>query len=76
MALLSSTARIKSSPYKVTNVRYDEIYDLDKFVDCMLKNTTLNTENNKMNWLKIKWMRFQKTEPYIMQYKYDQEKRN
>jgi len=37
----------------------------------MVKNTTINTENYKVNWLKIKWIRFQKTEPYIIQYKYD-----
>lgn len=39
----------------------------------MLKNTTMNTENDKVNWLKIKWIRFQKTEPYLVQYKYDQD---
>lgn len=53
-ALLFSTARIKPSPYKVTNIHYDEFYDLEKLVKGMLKNTTINTENDKVNWLKIK----------------------
>jgi len=43
------------------------LYDLEKLVKDMLKNTTINTEKN---WLKIKWIRFQKTESYIIQYKY------
>lgn len=31
-ALLFSTARIKPSPYKVTNIHYDEFYDLENLV--------------------------------------------
>jgi len=53
-ALLFSTARIKPSPYKVTNIHYDEFYDLEKIVKDMVKNTTINTDNDKVNWLKIK----------------------
>jgi len=48
-------------------------YNLEKLVSSMTHNTTLNTEKEKVNWLKIEWMRFQKNEPYIMQYKYDQQ---
>lgn len=72
-ALLFSTARIKPSPYKVINVEYDEFYDLEKLTSCIIENTTLDTKNNKVKWLKIKWMRFQKTQPYILQYKYNPE---
>ena len=31
-ALLFSTARIKPSPYKLTNIHYDEFYDIEKLV--------------------------------------------
>lgn len=64
--LLFSSARTKPSPYKVTTMHYNEFYNLEKLVSSMIQNTTLNTEKEKVNWLKIKWMRFQKNEPYIM----------
>jgi len=57
-ALLYSIARIKTCPYKVTNIHYDDFYDLEKLVKDMLKNTTINTDNDKVNWLKIKLIRF------------------
>lgn len=63
--LLFPTTRIKTSPYEVTNIHYNEVYDLEKLVKDMVKNSTINTENDKINWLKIKRIRFQKTEPYI-----------
>jgi len=72
-ALLFSSTRIKPSPYKVTTMHYNEFYNLEKLVGSMIQNTNLNTEKEKVNWLKIKWMKFQKNEPYIMQYKYDQQ---
>lgn len=33
-------------------------------------NTTVNNEKEKVNWLKMKWTRFDKSEPNIMQNKY------
>lgn len=54
-------------------MHYNEFYNLEKLVGSMIQNTTLNTEKEKLNWMKIKWMIFQKNEPYIMQYKYDQQ---
>lgn len=69
-ALLFSCARIHPNPYKVITLNHNDFYDLEKLVNLMVHNTTVNIEKEKVNWLKIKWMRFDKSEPNIMQYKY------
>jgi len=69
-ALLFSCARIHPNPYKVITLNHKDFYDLEKLVILMVFNTTINIEKEKVNWLKIKWIRFDKSEPNIMQYKY------
>lgn len=68
--LLFSCARIHSNPYKVITLNHNDFYDLEKLVNLMVLTTTINIKREKVNWLKIKWMRFDKSEPNIMQYKY------
>lgn len=36
----------------------------------MLLNTNLNTEKERVNWLKVKRLRFEKSEPFVVKYKY------
>ncbi|RZF48681.1 hypothetical protein LSTR_LSTR015116 [Laodelphax striatellus] len=67
-ALLISTARKKS--YNVKTMLHSEIFDLSKLANEMLLNTNFNTEKEKVNWLKIKWLRVEKNDPYVVKYKY------
>uniref|UniRef100_A0A6P7GN78 Uncharacterized protein LOC114344462 n=1 Tax=Diabrotica virgifera virgifera TaxID=50390 RepID=A0A6P7GN78_DIAVI len=69
--LLISTARLKPREYYVTNMKFTDFFDLQKLVEDNVFNTTLNTNNEKVNWLRIKWLRFQKETPNIVQYKYN-----
>lgn len=68
-ALLMSTARKKS--YNVETLVHSDFHDLKELCDTMLLNVTLNTDKEKVNWLKVKWLRFEKNDPYIIKYKYD-----
>lgn len=51
-------------PYRVQILEYREFYD----IDCLNKSIAIDGE--KINWLKVKWFRFQKDCKEIG-YKYD-----
>nr|CAH7729952.1 unnamed protein product [Callosobruchus chinensis] len=70
-SVLISTARRNPRPYYVNNLRFDDFYDLQELAATMTPNTTTNTNQEKVQWLKIKWMRFEKTDPYLIKYKYE-----
>lgn len=70
-ALLISTSRRKPKPYNVTSMNYDDFYNFKDLEQEMIKNQKVNTLNESVQWLKIKWLRFQKSEPFIIQYKYE-----
>nr|CAH7718008.1 unnamed protein product [Callosobruchus chinensis] len=71
-SVLISTARRNPRPYYVNNLRFDDFYDLQELAATMTPNTTTNNTNQeKVQWLKIKWMRFEKTDPYLIKYKYE-----
>ena len=69
--LLISSARIRPKPYEVHYLKYSEFYDLQTLTENMIYNTTINTSGDKVLWMKIKWIRLQKSQPNIIQYKYD-----
>lgn len=50
----------------MTTLHHDDFYDLEKLVNLMVLNTTVNTEKKKVNWLKIEWMMFDKSEPFAV----------
>ena len=68
---LISSARIRPKPYEVHYLKYSEFYDLQTLTENMIYNTTINTSGDKVLWMKIKWIRLQKSQPNIIQYKYD-----
>ena len=61
----------KTKPYEVHYLKYSEFYDLQILTENMIYNTTINTSEDKVLWMKIKWIRLQKSQPNIIQYKYD-----
>ena len=70
-ALLISAARIKPSPYQVTVMHYDDFYDLKELTRKIVKNVTETVDGEKVNWMKMKWIRLQKSKPTIIQYRND-----
>lgn len=64
-------ARKKRSPYKVENVSFKDIKDLKSLGKKVLSNTKEDTDGNKISWLGIKWLRFQKELPHSVQFKYN-----
>lgn len=70
-SVLISAARIKPKPYYVNDMNFNDFYDLQKLADTMTPNTTLNINKEKVQWLKIKWMRFEKCDPFLIKYKYE-----
>lgn len=79
-ALLISSARLNPCPYIVTTLNHSDFYDLNNLTSKVIQNTTKGTVNNlqdrsngpeKVQWLKIKWLRFEKSKPNIIQYKYN-----
>ncbi|CAI6376051.1 unnamed protein product [Macrosiphum euphorbiae] len=79
-ALLISSARLNPDPYNVTTLIHSDFYDLNNLTSKVIQNTTKRTVNNlqdtsngpvKVQWLKIKWLRFEKSKPNTIQYKYN-----
>lgn len=68
---LISTARMKPREYYFMNMKFNDFFDLQKLTSDTVFNTTLNTNVEKINWLRIKWLRFQKGYANIIRYKYN-----
>ncbi|CAH2009717.1 unnamed protein product [Acanthoscelides obtectus] len=69
--LLISASRLRPRPYHVNNMQYCDFLDLQQLVECIVNNTSLNNNGEKVSWIRIKWLRFEKRSPNIIQYKYD-----
>jgi len=70
-ALLISTARLHPRPYQVNVMSYNDFYDLKDLVGRTVKNVSTTITNQKVNWIKIKWIRVEKYKPQIIQFKYN-----
>lgn len=79
-------ARINPKPYELNMIKFSDIYDWKTYSNDVLKNvkTVTKEENGKtvavlgtdgkfevVSWMKIKWLRFEKTRPNVIQCKYD-----
>lgn len=68
--LLIEMARKKPCPYQVHKVSFSDFYDLQALASVVMQNTKVNTLKEQVKWLHIKWLRFDKSKPFIIQYKY------
>jgi hypothetical protein len=50
---------------------YNDFYDLKDLVGRTVKNVSTTVTNQKVNWIKIKWIRVEKSKPQIIQFKYN-----
>ncbi|XP_039297599.1 uncharacterized protein LOC120354460 [Nilaparvata lugens] len=69
-AMLIEMAHRKPRPYIVKTLNNDSFHNLQKLSDEILTNSKIDNDGQKVSWLKIKWMRFEKSKPFTIQYKY------
>ena len=62
-------AKTNSSPYKVTEVTQDMLFDFKTLLDN--RNWKKNTENHDVKWNNIKEIHVKKIDPNVIFYKYD-----
>lgn len=70
-ALLIGLARRNPGPYKVEMMNFSDFLDLQNLSKSIVKNVTKTNDGDRVNWLKIKWLRFDKNTPYEIQFKYN-----
>jgi hypothetical protein len=68
--ILIKTARRRPKPFIVNVMSHTDFFDMKKLATDCVRNTTKTTENQTVNWLAIKWLRFEKNKPQIIQFKY------
>lgn len=69
--VLIQMARLKPRPYIVTHLTYLDFYNFKELASKIMVNTTCDTDGNQVKWLQIKWLRFIKTNPSTIFFKYD-----
>lgn len=69
--LLIEMARKKPKPYVVKVLEYSDILNLNELGKNVMLNRTLDTLGATVNWLKVKWLRFDKSKPCTIQFKYE-----
>lgn len=52
---------------------FSDMIDLKTLAAGIVKNKSINTEGNRVNWMKIKVLRYEKDKPGIILYKYNHE---
>lgn len=61
----------KSSPYQVKELRFPDFLDLKLLASVFLKNRIKDDSGDKVSWLKIKVMRYEKNQPGCVLFKYN-----
>ena len=64
------TARSSSNPYTLDVLEHDDFYDFKQVASSTLRNTKIDTDGKQVHWLKIKWIRYMKTENDTLFFKY------
>lgn len=52
-------------------MKHDSFYDFKSLAKEVLQNKSTDSNGEKVQWLKIKWLRFRKDQPNVMFFKYD-----
>ena len=68
--LLIGCARKQAPPFVVRRRFHTDVNNLKTLATTFVKNRSKNTDGELVRWLNIKWMRFAKNRPYVIQYKY------
>jgi len=60
----------KKNPYMIVPLTYEDIYDFKALQKQALRYRKEDTEGEKINWLQIRWLRFEKCDPDYISFKY------
>ena len=63
-------ARKRPHPYAVNELKHTDFVDTKELAAKKTKTWTINTDGGIVNWLDIKWLRFEKSAPHTIQYKH------
>ena len=63
-------ARKRPHPYAVKVLKHTDFVDIKELAAKKIKNRTRNTAGSIVNWLNIKWLRFEKSAPHTIQYRH------
>jgi len=67
---LIRSCRRKPKPYSVTTMKHTDFVDVKLLARQILRNTTKTTSGETVQWMHIKWLRFEKDEPNIVKFGY------
>lgn len=60
-----------NDPYEVNEIKYFDFLNLQKLCENLIKNRNIDEDGKKVSWLKVKCVRYQKTDPNTIFYRYD-----
>jgi len=63
-------ARKKDPPFMVRRRHHTDVSDMKELASSFITNRTSNVNGETVSWLRIKWLRFCKDKPFVIQYKY------
>jgi len=61
----------KCSNYTAQELKYTDFLDLKSLANIIMKNRSLDIQGNKVNWLKIKVLKYEKNMSGVIQFKYN-----
>ncbi|XP_048240747.1 uncharacterized protein LOC125374054 [Haliotis rufescens] len=59
----------RKDPYLVIPIKHTDVMDFKKLAHQRLKNTKVDTDGGRVNWLNVRWLRFMKTSPDSIYFK-------
>src|ERR1700759_5357054 len=68
MGISNQRCRKQSPQFVVNRIHHTDFHDF-KALSSFVKNRR-NNNGDTVQWLKIKWLRLEKSRPYVIQYKY------
>lgn len=72
----SSRKRKDVNPYHVKQLRYTDFYDLKALSAKLISNRIKDENGEKVNWLRIKMLKFSKSMPSVIEFSYDYDEKN
>ena len=64
------SARKRPGPYSVHRMNHTDFFDVKQLSSEVVKNRSNSSSGESVNWLAIKWLRFEKSRPFTIQFKY------
>lgn len=66
----SSRHRKNAPPYEVYELKYNDIIDTKELAARLISNKTMAQDGKKVQWLKVKCLRYEKTNPGVIKFRY------